>query len=178
MEIVKNHTTKMASKYLPPHIRNKNVGRRHASREQDIPEETTVPTLDTSDQSFPQLGACSATDNKWTGKKSFASLATEWKDADETARAVELTNESDSRLEFTLPRFTNRHHYVEVEEYRENNEEKTKVACDDEDDGWTEVKQKVRFKRELTLEEKYADIPEEDMKRETCWNEEETTEWN
>jgi hypothetical protein len=170
----------MASKYVPPHIRNKpaqetsapgRVNRRRYQSESE-PVKEPEPTLDFSDKSFPQLGCSVTTDAKWAGKKSFASLATEWKEADETAQ---VSLQADSYTEFKLPRFTNLRHYVEVEEERFSEEEDTKPGpAEGEDDGWEEVKAKTRkVRREKTIEEKIAEQEAADAreKEESCWHE-------
>jgi hypothetical protein len=183
----------MASKYVPPHIRNKpaqetsapvRVNRRYASKYQPEPEpvKEPEPKLDFSDKSFPQLGCSVTTEPKWAGKKSFASLATEWKEADETAQ---VSSQTETYTEFRLPRFTNVRHYVEVEEERFSEEEETRPApaeAEAEDDGWEEVKAKTRkVHREKTIEERIAEEEAaEQEKAGTCWNEdgdEPTTVW-
>lgn len=154
----------MASKYVPPHIRNKPAqetsvpGRVNRRRYQPEPEpvKEPEPKLDFSDKSFPQLGCSVTTEPKWAGKKSFASLATEWKEAHETAQ---VSSQADTYTEFRLPHFTNARRYVEVEEEHFSEEEAAKpVARDAEDDGWTEVKPKPRkVHREKTIEERIAE---------------------
>jgi hypothetical protein len=178
----------MASKYIPPHIRNKPAqessasGRVNRRRYQPEPEpvKEPEPKLDFSDKSFPQLGCSVTTEPKWLGKKSFASLATEWKDSDET---TQVSSQTETYTEFKLPRFTNARRYVEVEEERFSEEEETKPAsADGEDDGWEEVKAKPRkVHREKTIEERIAEEEAaEEEKAGTCWNEdgdEPTTVW-
>ena len=179
----------MASKYVPPHIRNKPAqetsvpGRVNRRRYQPEPEpvKEPEPKLDFSDKSFPQLGCSVTTEPKWAGKKSFASLATEWKEADET---TQVSSQAETYTEFRLPRFTNVRHYVEVEEERCSEEERAKPAPEDaeEDDGWEEVKAKPRkVHREKTIEERIAEEEAaEQEKAGTCWNEdgdEPTTVW-
>jgi hypothetical protein len=178
----------MASKYVPPHIRNKPAqetsvpGRVNRRRYQPEPEpvKEPEPKLDFSDKSFPQLGCSVTTEPKWAGKKSFASLATEWKEAHETAQ---VSSQADTYTEFRLPHFTNARRYVEVEEEHFSEEEAAKpVARDAEDDGWTEVKPKPRkVHREKTIEERIAEEEaDEQEKAGTCWNEdgdEPTTVW-
>jgi len=179
----------MASKYVPPHIRNKpaqetsapsRVNRRRYQPEPE-PVKEPEPKLDFSDKSFPQLGCSVTTEPKWAGKKSFASLATEWKEADET---TQVSSQAETYTEFKLPRFTNVRHYVEVEEERCSEEERAKPAPEDaeEDDGWEEVKAKPRkVHREKTIEERIAEEEAaEQEKAGTCWNEdgdEPTTVW-
>jgi hypothetical protein len=178
----------MASKYVPPHIRNKPAqessapGRVNRRRYQSEPEpvKEPEPKLDLSDKSFPQLGCSVTTEPKWAGKKSFASLATEWKEAVETAQ---VSSQTDTYTEFRLPRFTNARHYVEVEEEHFSEEERAKPAPEDaEDDGWEEVKAKTRkVRHEKTIEEKIAEEEAaEQEKAGSCWNEdgdEPTTVW-
>jgi hypothetical protein len=178
----------MASKYVPPHIRNKPAqetsvpGRVNRRRYQPEPEpvKEPEPKLDFSDKSFPQLGCSVTTEPKWAGKKSFASLATEWKEAHETAQ---VSSQADTYTEFRLPHFTNARRYVEVEEEHFSEEEAAKpVTRYAEDDGWTEVKPKPRkVHREKTIEERIAEEEAaEQEKAGTCWNEdgdEPTTVW-
>ena len=183
---------KMASKYVPPHMRNSGTAqpsgsqrnnRRYAPRYQPEPEpvKEPEPVLDTSDKSFPQLGNGAMISNKWVGTKSFASLATEWKEADETAQ---LSSNVDSYSEFRLPRFTNTHRYVEAEEQFHEEDEAKPPSEETEDNGWTEVKTKVRkVHRKKTIEEQIAEEEEEERRKkaESCWNEdgeETTTVWN
>jgi hypothetical protein len=110
------------------------------------------------------------------GKKSFAILATEWKDAEETEKIAQST---ESFTEFRLPRFTNQRRYVEPEEDYE--EEEAPVQRTHGEDEWTEVKPKVRkIRREKTIEERIAEEEAaEQEKQDTCWNEDnaETTVW-
>ena len=171
----------MASKYVPPHILNKPAHenrRRYQSEPEPVKE--PEPKLDFSDKSFPQLGCSVTTEPKWAGKKSFASLATEWKEADETSQ---VSSQAETYNEFRLPRFTNARRYVEVEEERFSEEECAKPAPEDaEDDGWEEVKAKPRkVHREKTIEERIAEEEAaEQEKAGTCWNEdgdEPTTVW-
>jgi len=145
--------------------------RRYQSEPEPVKE--PEPKLDFSDKSFPQLGCSVTTEPKWAGKKSFASLATEWKESDET---TQVSSQAETYTEFRLPRFTNVRHYVEVEEERCSEEERAKPAPEDaeEDDGWEEVKAKPRkVHREKTIEERIAEEEAaEQEKAGTCWNEE------
>jgi len=188
--MVKN-THNMASKYVPPHMRNPGTapppvphrsGRRYVPRHQPEPEPVEAPPAlpdVNSDHAFPQLGNTAAAESKWVGKKSFAVMATEWKDAEEIEKIAQQT---ESFTEFRLPRFTNQRRYVEPEE--EYEEEEAPVEQTSTDEGWTEVKPKIRkIRREKTIEERIAEeeAAEQEKNAETCWNEEGdegTTVWN
>jgi hypothetical protein len=175
----------MASKYVPPHIRNKpaqdapSSARNNRRRYQPEPEPVKVPepVLDTSDKSFPQLGNGATTGNKWVGTKSFATLATEWKDADETKEVA--SSQVESFTKFQLPRFTNVPRYHEDVSPDYDSDEIAQVhPQEDNDEGWTEVKAKTRkVRREKSIDqleaEREADeeAAHEDM-MDSCWNKE------
>jgi len=177
----------MASKYVPPHLRNppaappsvpyrsgrRNPQRYRAPEPEPVEAPPALPDVN-SDHAFPQLVNTAAAENKWTGKKSFAIMATEWKDAEEIEKIAQQT---ESFTEFRLPRFTNQRRYVEPDE--EYEEEEAPVERTSTDEGWTEVKPKIRkIRREKTIEERIAEeeAAEQEKQAETCWNEDDDRE--
>lgn len=161
----------MASKYVPPALRNKKG------------EEPTkkLPTID----EFPTLGpAIARTKTGFAPTRSFAVLASEWNEHAEDEKIKKETHDNISRREANLRErdarnvFTYRQHEHEDRSYfKSENIEYEEDATDD----WTTIEKKP--KREFTIEEKIArDIRREEeekaMEDSSVWNVQHTDEWD
>ena len=167
----KKHKTsnKMAAKYTPPHMRNKKVE----------PPVAPEPQL-SKEKEFPSLGQNVQTRTFGSADgKSFASLASTWaKDADQQ-KLQELTKkEEEKTLELIrkrrmapLPQFHNVRRFVEPEDEEYAEEEKPSAPVDPDEQGWTEVITKKKYRKPKTFEEQMnrPNSPES-MNDETVWN--------
>ena len=134
-------------------------------------------SLEKNDTNFPALGGGSAASSRpsWGGK-SFASLASSWKEAEDYEKDKSFSEES-GHTDFVLPTFKLRSNFVE-EAPQELPPEKPVVK---EEEEWIEVRKKQYVKKEKTLEEKYPDPdgdeqdtvwnPDQPAEHETCWDE-------
>lgn len=169
----------MASKYVPPQLRNK----KDTAKVAPIVEEVR-----SIDESFPVLGNMSTirVAGQQTGK-SFASMASEWavdaerqkKDDDLKKHYRETLDERYNHPAISLPRFHNVRHFVEPED---DEEEETKPTSTNNDEGgWIEVRRKNKTRRPKTFEEKLAEdeLNQAEPKNEdTVWNaEDDETYW-
>jgi hypothetical protein len=133
--------------------------------------------LQHTEENFPTLlGTGYAPPPKILGK-SFANMATEWKEHDEDKKAYENTEPKYPPL--NLPRFHSIHRFVEPED------ESSKVQInlvENTEEAWITVeskKPKVK-KTDLSVEdliEKYGDPDASSEEDETVWKDEDTTVW-
>jgi len=171
----------MASKYVPPYLRNK----KETTKVVPVVEEI-VPTED----NFPALGSGVTTTKVFdqSAGKSFASLASTWateveqqKKADELKKNYEDTQDQIRRHPVVaLPKFQNVRHFVEPEDDELEDDQPNPPAVDKEEEGWTEVRPKKKARRPKTFEEKMArpPTPDENSKDDTVWNaEDEDSYW-
>lgn len=132
-------------------------------REKKEKEDAQARALENNDTNFPALGGGGpSTKPGWTGK-SFAALATSWKETADANKESAAIHED--HHEFSLPTFKVNHNYVE-EEDDEMPELSAKPPTPS--DEWIEVKKVHRQKKEKTLDEKFPD-PDGDHEDETVW---------
>lgn len=169
----------MASRYLPPQLRNK----KETGKVAPVVEEVK-PVED----SFPALSNVNAVQvsQKHSGR-SFATLASDWakhsdreKEEDDLKKRYHQTLEEGHRHSaISLPKFHNVRHFVEPED--DEQEETKPPATNTDEEGWIEVRHKKRNRRPKTFEEKLAEDElnqEEPPKEETVWNtEDDETYW-
>lgn len=147
----------MSSKYVPPAMRNKQ------RKSQPPVEEPKVCEM--NDTNFPALGEVPKKVTVWGGTKSFAELASEWKEKQETDELMKQHEEEKKsqqptyyRQNVPLPKFHNVRRFVEPED----DEEVAKPVNKKEDDeGWTVV-DRTKVRREKTFEERMAKIEMEE----------------
>lgn len=164
----------MASSYVPPHLRN-----RHASKT----VEKKVPGSD----EFPILGSSAVRSSARPAlTRSFALLASEWKDHEEEEKIQKEAKDERNRREMEVRRREERNVIVyknETDSYYDNYANPQDSEYGEEyDPEWTTIEKKP--KKELTLEEKI----ERDIQRETdersaaqdasVWNESASNDWD
>lgn len=122
-------------------------------------------------ENFPTLGNNGSPKTlAWGGGKKFVELASEWKEDEEhneILKRMEASEESERhRLDFALPKFHNVRRFIEPEDFQE--EQDISSLNIPQKDEWIEVKKKVHFKKEKTLEEKFPD-PEDEHSKDSVW---------
>jgi hypothetical protein len=165
----------MAS-YVPPHSRNKGSRTPSWKIREEERENERLSNLVQTESNFPTLSSGeSKTRPKWGGQKSFAALATEWKEkTDEEKEAEEHERLRQVRMACTtaVPRFY-RMHSIEENEVYESGEIIDKPQNADED--WTLISKKARPPpKEVTheqLDKEYAAI-EKGNDEKSMWNDE------
>lgn len=164
------------SKYLPPHLRNK----QKVAEVFSAPPAPEPPKEKPYEEQFPALkGTLPNTAKVWGGEGSFAEKAREWslhdkmkkQEEEEARKDNEMVNNFRSR---NLPRFHNVRRFIE-----EDNEEQDDNPKQDEknDDDWTTVEYTRKPKKQKTVEEivreKMAkDSGSEGENEDTVWNQE------
>lgn len=149
--------------YIPPHARRTKERKAPWKMEEDV----KIKSLANTDENFPKLGG-SSTVNKssWSGNKSFASLASEWKELD----ADKKMDEERSRLHEIRTRnivlFHKIPHYDEVDEDSYNSLDEAPPQTNPEEEGWTTISKKIRPIREKTLDELEREAEDERRQRE------------
>lgn len=167
----------MASKYLPPHLRNKTVPERVPS---PVPE--PEPLLE-------ELSTLKVSDTK-SSRPTFAKLAAEWaKDNQEQMTLESFKKQEDESISSLrknrmapLPQFHNIRHFVEPEE---ENQEQVEKNTNPDEEGWVEVKRKKKYVRKNKMldddEPERAPSPEEEKEeqKDTVWDQQddEDTYW-
>lgn len=183
------------SKYVPPHMRNGGASEMSSppppprprynrksqwqvekddeekkQKEADIEAEKK---REFTEENFPVLGSSSSQVRVWGGEKTFATLATEWNDKmqkDEIEKKQKDTEQQETmfhkRTNIPLPRFHNVHRFVEPEDEEES---VPYQKVDPEEEGWVTVDRK-KYRREKTLEEKFARPPTPDENGDTVWD--------
>ena len=140
-------------------------------------EESEKKQLENTEENFPTLMGGVAPPPKIL-PKSFANLASEWKDHEEDKKVYDAMEPKYPVL--NLPKFHTIHRFVEEEEQEEQVEEAPKSKPVEEE--WTVVKSKYKPRRAKTLIEKYGDpdAPEEEVheEEETVWRESHQTCWD
>lgn len=159
----------MASKYLPPHLRN----RKDTAKVSPILEE--VKSIEEKFPALSNTNTVRVTEQK--PGKSFASLATDWaneserqKEEDDNQRYYRQTmNDVHKQSSIPLPKFHNVRHFVEPED---DEKETTPAMVNNDETGWIEVRRKKKDRRPKTFEEKLAEdeLKEQEPKEETVWN--------
>lgn len=157
-----------------------------AKRESDAAAQAIIDNAKFNETNFPTMMAVQPKTTGWTGAK-FSEIAAQsvQENVDEKKKT------EDSGEKFELPVFSNirRIQHERRENYEDNGDDyyydedersaeyfqdkKPEDTLDDGEetgDGWVEVRPKIKFRREKTLEEKY---PEED---ETVWDDNEEEE--
>jgi len=154
------------SKYVPPHMRDKEV------------EISVEPSVNINE--FPELVKTSQSSMNVWGRKKFSQVASELEEKRAEEERQKMVQESEnktntmiSRFHAPLPRFHNVGHFIEPEE------DEPPKAEDSGNDGWTLVDKKAR--KEKTIEEKLnrPPTPEESTVwqaddgelNENCWEE-------
>lgn len=134
--------------------------------------------MEDTPENFPALGQISTSENSvWGGNKSFAQLASEWKqEEDKTEIMKRIEEKEQDKTNFAIPKFNNIHRFTEEipQQYQEFDEveevSKQDIAKNEEDEWVTVTSRKQRKpKRELTIEEKFPDP--EDQNGNSVWNE-------
>lgn len=153
------------SSYIPPHMRNRNKERKASWKEQKEQEEAAkMKTLKNTDENFPSLGSSSsAVKSSWGGSKSFAALATEWKEHETEQKAEEerrRLHEIRTRT-VVIPH----NHYSSFNHVNEDNyADDVPLNQNMENDEWTTISKKVKPLREKTIEELDREMEEEAMR--------------
>jgi hypothetical protein len=185
----------MASKYVPPHMRNNAVRtetmnvappiqHRRDNRqnyksqwqiEQDVKAENNKKKKledekgrEFNDNNFPSLVSAPTNKTVWGGQKSFAVLASEWKQTEEVKKESSETEKNEQRSyiyrqNLPLPKFHNVRRFVEPED-----EEDTPVETTVNDDSDWKLVDRKKIRREKTIEEKLAET--EDINDDSVWN--------
>jgi len=163
----------MSSTYIPPYMRNRKTN--------SVPEKK-LPTSD----DFPSLGAIPVRTNAWSNNRSFAVLATEWKEHDEDEQMKKDAKESRIRYEADIRRRDEHNVFVfrnDGGKYNESYSLAEGAVIEDVDDSeWKTIEKKA--KRELTIEEKIerqiAQEAEEKaaLDKDSVWNESTGDDWD
>lgn len=152
------------SSYIPPHAR-RTKDRRDAWKKE---EEDKRKALANTDENFPTLGGSSMPNkSSWSGNKSFASLASEWKDLDNEKKLEEERSRVHEIRNRTIVFSHKISHYDDIEE--EDSYDSTghvPSQTNPEEDGWTTISKKIRPIREKTLEELEREAEDERKERE------------
>lgn len=165
----------MAS-YVPPHSRNKVSRKLSWKIEEEEREHARLSNLIQTESNFPNLssGKPKATPT-WGGQKSFASLASEWKektDEEKEAEERERLRQVRTACRTTVPRFY-RMQSIEENKVYENGEIVDKPQ--NADDDWTLISKKARPPpKEVTheqLDKEYAAI-ENGNDEKSMWSDE------
>lgn len=139
--------------------------------EQVLSKEEEFPTLVENSQ-IRVFGSASG--------KTFASLASSWAKDAEAQQAQETAKKQENetlemlrkRRMAPLPQFHNVRRFIEPEDDVEEEEEETpKTSTDPNEQGWTEVRSKKKYRKPKTFEERMArpPTPDESNKDETVW---------
>jgi len=191
----------MASKYVPPAMRNNKkeedkprymhsrrnyksqweIEQEEAEQRKKNQEQEAEKKREINEENFPSLnGDLPAKMSVWGGKKSFASLATEWDEKskkDEVEKQLQekevQSHEMYRRSNIPLPKFYNVHRFVEPEDSTPEQEEQKQ-----EESEWKLVDHR-KYRREKSIEEiaNRPPTPEEttvwndEDHHETCWDE-------
>lgn len=165
------------SKYIPPHLRNKQNAAEVFSAAPAAPE---PPKEKPYEEQFPALkGTVPNSVKVWGGEGSFADKAREWslhdktrkQEEEEAKRDNEMVNSFRSR---NLPRFHNVRRFVEETYEEDDNNEQTE---NNDEECWTTVGHNRKAKKQKTVEEivreKMAkDSGSEGENDDTVWNQE------
>lgn len=165
----------MSSKYVPPAMRNKQNQQRKFEKSQPPVEEPKVCEM--NDTNFPALGEVPKKVTVWGGTKSFAELASEWKDKDDSDELVKQHEEQKKsqqptytyRQNVPLPKFHNVRRFIEPEDVEESAKP---IDKKEDDEGWTVV-DRTKVRREKTFEERIAQL-EKNAKNESMESNEQT----
>lgn len=163
----------MSSTYIPPYLRNRKTN--------SVPEKK-LPTPD----DFPSLGAVPVRTNAWSSSRSFAVLASEWKEHDDEEQIKKEAKDSRAQYEADLRR-RDEHNVFVFKNDVDGCDESYSLPEDAEvkdmpDSDWTTIEKKA--KRELTIEEKIerqiAQEAEEKaaLDKDSVWNENAGDEWD
>lgn len=154
------------SSYIPPHMRGQ-------KKTQKKPQENK--SLANTDENFPSLGASHPVKKTgWDGPKSFASLATEWKEHE-----IEQKTEDDYRRVHevrTRAFVVSRVHHQEFDPIHEDSYDDAPTPAPTQQDEWTTISRKVKVTRDKAAEERDKEMDEE-MQRETSGNREDDSMW-
>lgn len=170
------------SKYIPPHLRNKQKASEVFSA---APATAPAPPKEKPyEEQFPALkGTLPNSAKVWGGEGSFADKAREWnlhdkikkQEQDEARRENDMVNNMRHR---NLPRFHNVRRFVEEDfQQRHHDDETEQQQTEDDGEGWTTVEHNRQPKKRKTVEEivkeKLAkDSGSEGENDDTVWNEE------
>lgn len=142
-------------------------------------EEAEKKKLENTEENFPTMLGSGLAPPPKIMRKSFANLASEWKEHEEDKKAYEIMEPKYPAL--NLPKFHTIHRFVESEDQEDEQVEEPPKETPQEDE-WIEVKSKYKPRREKTLIEKYGDpdASEEEVKEEedTVWRESHQTCWD
>lgn len=167
------------SKYVPPHLRNKQKAAEVFSAAPPEP-----PKQKPYEEQFPALkGTVPNSAKVWGGEGSFADKAREWsmhdkmkkQEQDEARIENDMVNNMRHR---NLPRFHNVRRFVEEDAPKDQYDDETEQeATEDDGDAWTTVQNKRQIKKRKTVEEivkeKLAkDYGSDGENDDTVWNEE------
>lgn len=139
----------MASKYVAPHARKGEQARDSKNLK------ALAPT------NFPSLGGAAAAPppkNDWNGKRKFASLASEWKTADDDDKTRRQADKAfhERQSHAVVPRFC-RIRPVDNEEHPEDDYEEDSRPPAPAPDDWTTVAKKERKPAKPAEDANYAD---------------------
>ena len=168
--------------YVPPHSRNKGTnGTRKPSWkiEEEEREQQRMSKLIQTESNFPTLSSGEPkTTPKWGGQKSFARLASEWKeksDEEKKAEEDERVRQIRTACSPVVPRFY-RMHSIEEDQIYDNGEIIDKLPnVENSEEDWTLISKKARPPpKEVTheqLDREYAEI-EKGNEDKSMWNDE------
>lgn len=176
----------MASKYVPPAMRNAKKETVHESPKKFEPRRNYKPQWEVeresneevvkqkaleeekgrelTDNNFPRLVALPTKLSVWGGSRSFADLANEWKEKtveDEISKknAEDEKNEERTyvyRQNLPLPKFHNVRRFVEADDEEDSYVEAAPQANPTDDDSGWTLVDRKKVRREKTFEEKLA----------------------
>lgn len=144
------------SSYIPPHMRNRNKERKASWKEQkDQEEDAKMKTLSNTDENFPSLGGSgSVKKSGWGGNKTFAALASEWKEHETEQKAdEERRRQHEIRTRTTVLPYM---HYAKFDPIHDEAYDHVDVSSpgpENEEDEWTTISKKIKPIREKTIEE-------------------------
>lgn len=150
------------SSYIPPHMRNRNKERKASWKEQkEREEEEKMKSLKNTDENFPSLGGSgSVKKTSWGGSKSFASLATEWKEH-ETQKKIDDERRRLHEIRTRTIVIPHSHTNITDESYDEKDDTyETTESLVPENDEWTTISKKLRPIHEKTVEELDQELEE------------------
>lgn len=152
------------SSYIPPHMRNRNKESKASWKEQKEQEEDAkMKTLKNTDENFPSLGGSgSVKKSGWGGSKTFASLATEWKEHESEQKAEEeRRRQHEIRIRTVVVPYTHRAHFDSIAEEAYDDMEEAPIRPVNEEDEWTTISKKAKPIREKTIEDLDRELEEE-----------------
>lgn len=152
------------SSYIPPHMRNRTKERKASWKEQKEQEEDMkLNTLKNTDENFPSLGGSgSVKKSSWGGSKSFASLASEWKEKETDQKAEdESRRQHEIRTRAVIVPYTHHAQFEPIHDDIYDDMDEHPSHPKNGEDEWTTISKKERPIRVKTIEDMDREIEEE-----------------